>query len=137
MSQWPSPRHLSAWGGVAPGCRESGGKAYRAAARKGNPYVCTTLVECAGAAVMMKDCHLAAKYRHLCARTGSKMKAKVAIARKLLVIVYHVLSSLKPYAEPEPSRHPSPAKQKAIQRHLRDLRKLGLEVRIVQNAANT
>jgi transposase len=136
MSQWPSHRHLSAWGGVAPGCRESGGKTYRTAARKGNPYVCTTLVECAGAAVLKKDSHLAAKYRHLCARTGSKMKAKVAIARKLLVIVYHVLSNLKPYAEPEPSRSLPQAKQKAIQRHLRDLRKLGLEVQIVRNAAN-
>lgn len=135
MSQWPTHRHLSAWGGVAPGCRESGGKVHRAATRKGNPYVCTTLVECAGAAVMRKDCHLAAKYRHLCARTGSKMKAKVAIAHKLLVIVYHVLSTMKPYAEPEPSQPVPRAKQNAIRRHLRDLRKLGLEVQIVPASA--
>ncbi|HLP40200.1 MAG TPA: IS110 family transposase [Fibrobacteria bacterium] len=136
MSQWPTHRHLSAWGGVAPGCRESGGKAHRAATRKGNPYVCTTLVECAGAAVMKKDGHLAATYRRLCARTGSKMKAKVAVARKLLVIVYHVLSTMKPYAEPEPRTLHSQAKQKAIQRHLRDLRKLGLDVQIAPNPSN-
>lgn len=134
MSQWPTHRHLSAWGGVAPGCRESGGRTHRAATRKGNPYVCTTLVECAGAAVMKKECHLSAKYRQLCARTGSKMKAKVAIARKLLVIVYHVLSNMKPYAEPEPSQPFSHVKQKAIQRHLRDLRRLGLEVHIVHHS---
>jgi len=130
MTQWPTHRHLSAWGGVAPGCRESGGKAHKAATRKGNPFVCTTLVECAGAAAQKKDCHLAGKYRHLCARTGSKMKAKVAIARKLLVIVYHVLSTLKPYEEPKPQGPPSQAKQKTIQRHLRELRKLGLEVQL-------
>lgn len=82
MSPWPSQAHLSAWCGVAPGCRESGGKTHRAATRKGNPYVCTTLVECAGAASHTRDSHLADTYRRLCARTGSKMKAKVALAHK-------------------------------------------------------
>ena len=130
MTRWPSHRHLSAWGGVAPGCRESGGKVHRAATRKGNPFVCTTMVECAGAAVMKKDCHLAGKYRHLCARTGSKMKARVAIARKLLVIVYHVLSTLKPYEEPKPQSASKQVKQRTIQKHLRELKKLGLDVQI-------
>lgn len=130
MTRWPTHRHLSAWGGVAPGCRESGGKVHRAATRKGNPFVCTTMVECAGAAVMKKDCHLAGKYRHLCARTGSKMKARVAIARKLLVIVYHVLSTLKPYEEPKPQSASKQVKQRTIQKHLRELKKLGLDVQI-------
>jgi transposase len=130
MTRWPTHRHLAAWGGVAPGCRESGGKAHRAATRKGNPFVCTTMVECAGAAVMKKDCHLAGKYRHLCARTGSKMKARVAIARKLLVIVYHVLSTLKPYEEPKPQMASKQAKQRAIKKHVRELQKLGQDVQI-------
>jgi hypothetical protein len=38
-------------------------------------------------AVKMKDCHLGNKYRHLCAQTGSKKKAQMAIARKLVVII--------------------------------------------------
>jgi len=132
MTQWPSEKHLSAWGGVAPGCRESAGKHRKAATRKGNPYVCTTMVECAGAAVLKKECHLGQKYKHLCARTGSKMKARMAIARKLLVIVYHVMSNLEPYREPE-AKQPSPRnKQKSIQRHLRELQKLGLNVQITE-----
>ena len=53
----------------------------------------------AGAAVLKKDCHLGAKYRRLCARTGSKMKSRMAIARKLLVIVYHILSNGIAYRE--------------------------------------
>jgi transposase len=135
MTQWPTYRHLSAWGGVAPGCRESGGKSRKAATRKGNPYVCSALVEAANAAVKKKDCHLAGKYLHLCARTGSKMKAKVAIARKLLVIVYHVLSTLKPYEEPKPKGRNSQSNQKRIQRHLRELRTLGLEVQVTSISA--
>ena len=136
MTQWPTHRHLAAWGGVAPGCRESGGKSRKAATRKGNPYVCSTLVECANAAVKKKDCHLAGTYRHLCARTGSKMKAKVAIARKLLVIVYHVLSTQKPYEEPKPTGPLSQSKQKRIQKHLRELRSLGLEVKVAPLSAS-
>jgi len=132
MAQWPTEKHLAAWGGVAPGCRESAGKHRRAATRKGNPYLCTTMVECAGAATLKKDCHLQAKYRHLCARTGSKMKARMAIARKLLVIVYHVLTNLEPYREPEVRAHTPRSRQKTIQRHLKELEKLGLEVQLTE-----
>jgi transposase len=51
MSIWLTHCHLAVWGGVAPGCRETGGKARKAPARKGNPFVCSALVEAAGAAV--------------------------------------------------------------------------------------
>jgi transposase len=131
MSQWPTPQHLSAWGGVAPGCRESGGKSRRAKTRKGNPFVCTTMVECAGAAILKKNCHFAGKYKHLCARTGSKMKARMAIARKLLVIVYHVLSTLKPYGEPKAKEPSAKSKEKSIRRHFLELKKLGVDVQIL------
>ena len=56
--------------------------------------------------------------------------------RMLCVIVYHVLSTRKPYAESESSRPTSDIKQKAVQRHLRDLRKLGLEVQIEPKATD-
>jgi hypothetical protein len=52
----------------------------------------------------------------------------VAIAHKLLVIVYHVLSTQQPYQEPKPSGPNALSRQKRIQRHLRELRVLGLEV---------
>ena len=86
------------------------------------------MVECAGAAVKKKDCQLKVKHRQLCARTGSKMKARMSIARKLLVIVYHVLTNLKPYREPEPRTHTPKSRQWTIQRHLKELQKLGLDV---------
>ena len=128
MSQWPTSKHLSAWGGVAPGCRESGGKTRRAKTRKGNPYVCTTLVECAGAAIKKKNCQFAGIYRHLCARTGTKMKAQMGIARKLLVIIYHILTTLEPYTEPKAKEPTAKSKEKSIRRHILELKKLGIEV---------
>ncbi len=130
MTQWPTPKHLSAWGGVAPGCRESGGVTKRARVRKGNPFVCTTMVECATAAILKKDCHFAGVHRHLCARTGSRMKAKLAIARKLLVIVYHLLTSERPYQEPQRKDLPPKTKERIARRHVQGLAKLGIEVQL-------
>jgi len=128
MTCWPTAKHLAAWGGVAPGCRESGGKTHRAGTRKGNPYLCSTLVECAGAAVKKKGCHLGRKYRHLAAQIGSKKKALIAIARKLVVLVYKLLSQGGPYEEPKPKDLTDEKRKKAVQRHLRELAKLGVQV---------
>lgn len=128
MSCWPTARHLAAWGGVAPGCRESGGKSHRAGTRKGNPYLCSALVECAGAAVKKKGCHLGRKYRHLSAQVGSKKKALVAIARKLLVLIYKLLGENSPYEEPKPKDLTDEKRKKAVCRHLRELAKLGVSV---------
>jgi len=128
MTVWPTAKHLSAWGGVSPGCRESGGKTRKAKTRKGNPYVCTTMVECAGAAVKKKNCQFAGVYRHLCARTGNKMKARMGIARKLLVVVHHVLETLQPYVEPKAKEPTLRSREKSIRRHILELKKLGIEV---------
>lgn len=130
MSAWPTEKHLSAWAGVAPGCRESGGKHMRAAARKGNPYLCSALMECAIAAVKAKDCHLGGKYRHLCAQIGSKKKALMAIARKLVVIIYRLMSKGATYQEPISQPPSLKSRQRSIQRHIRDLEKLGLMVQL-------
>lgn len=136
MTAWPTHRHLSAWGGVAPGCKQSGGKSKKEKTRKGNPYLCSMMVECAGAAIQTKNCQFSGTYRHLSFRTGSKMKARMAIARKLLVIVYTVLSNLTPYQEPKPNEQSSQAKHWAIQRHLRGLQRLGLNVQITPVPSN-
>lgn len=137
MNCWPTAKHLSAWGGVAPGCRESGGKMHRAGTRKGNPYLCSTLVECAGAAVKKKDCYLGRKYRHLSAQTGSKKKALVAIARKLLVLVYKLLGQGSPYEEPKPKDLTDEKRKKVIQKHLRELAKLGVQMDLMEENLNS
>jgi len=137
MTCWPTAKHLSAWGGVAPGCRESGGKTHRAGTRKGNPYLCSTLVECAGAAVKKKGCHLGGKYRHLAAQTGSKKKALIAIARKLLVLVHKLLGQSSPYEEPKSKDLTDEKRKKAVQRHLRELAKLGVQVDLLPENLKT
>lgn len=127
MKVWPTEKHIAAWAGVAPGSKESAGKRMSAATRKGNTHLTTILVECAGAAVRKKDCHLGQKFKRLRARLGYK-KALMAIARKLLLIIYRLLGEGRDYQEPEPSKADEKAKRRAVQKRIKDLQDLGFEV---------
>jgi transposase len=130
MAVWPTEKHFSVWAGVAPGCRETGGKAKRAPVRKGNPYLCSILMECAGPAVKTKTCHLNPKYHKLCAQLGSKKKARMAIAHKLALIVYRNLSENRAYEEPKPKPMTEKTKRKILKTRVRDLERLGFKVTV-------
>ena len=52
----------------------------------------------AHAAGRSKDTYLGALYHRLAARMGKK-RAAVALARKLLIIIYHILTTHEPYHE--------------------------------------
>ncbi len=99
MSLFPSSKHLSAWAGLSPGSNESAGKPKPAPARQGNKYLRTIVVQCAWSAVRMKQGFWPTVFRRLCSRLGPK-KAIVAIARKMLVALFHVLADNVPYREP-------------------------------------
>jgi len=98
MSVFPSVQHAAAWASVAPGCNESAGKHRRAAARKGNVYLLTTLAEAAMAAKNTKGTYLRDKYYRLKGRRGPQ-RALVAIAHKILIAAYHVLRDGVPYRD--------------------------------------
>ncbi|MBI4705642.1 MAG: IS110 family transposase [Deltaproteobacteria bacterium] len=98
MSVFDSAKHLASWAGLSPGSNESAGKHKGARARKGDKYLRTILVQCATAASRAKGTFWKAKSGRLL-RLGSK-KAHVAIARKLLVCIYHMLRDGQPYLEP-------------------------------------
>ncbi|MDB0579428.1 IS110 family transposase [Salinicoccus roseus] len=83
--------HLSSWAGVSPGSNESAGKSTHARTTKGNKYLKIVLVASGGMAGRSKDPAFSALYHRMAAR-GSKMKAIVACAHKLLRIIYKVLS---------------------------------------------
>jgi transposase len=91
MSVFVSVHHLTAWAGLCPGSHESAGRRKNVGARKGNVHLQTTLVGAAAAASRTKGSYLKDKYHRLKARRGA-MRAKVAIAHKILVAAYHMLS---------------------------------------------
>jgi hypothetical protein len=86
-----SVSQLASWAGVCPGNNESAGKRKSSRLPKRNVYLNTALVEAASAAARAKGTYLRDKFYRLKARRGYK-RAAVAIAHKILVSIYHMLS---------------------------------------------
>ena len=64
------------------------------------------------------------------ARIGYK-KALMAIARKLLLIIRKILVAGEDYKEPAPEPVSLKAKQRAVQKRVKDLQMLGYEVSLI------
>jgi len=90
LTVFPTAGHLCKWAGLCPGDNESAGKKKTARITKGNPRIKSVMVQCAWAATRCKSFFLRDWFYRLRARRGTK-KALIAIARKLLSVVWHIL----------------------------------------------
>jgi transposase len=133
MARFPSANHLTAWAGLAPGNDESAGKRRSGKTRKGSPWLRAVLIEAAHAAGRTKDTYLGALYRRLTARKGKK-RAAVAVARHILVIVYHLLRDHQPYHDLGASYLDQRDRQAVERRLVRRLEALGYAVSLQPKA---
>ncbi len=99
MDRFPSDKHLASWAGVCPGNYESAGKRLSGKTTPGNPYLKAVLCELAW-----------------------------VIAHKLLVIIYHVLKTKKPYTELGEEYFDQLEKTQIERRSVRRLEQLGYQV---------
>ena len=90
MRQFPTPGHLASWTKISPRTIQSGTRTRPGKTGKGNRYLNGALGEAAAAAAKT-DTFLGQRYRRLVKRRG-KLKALVAVARSILVIVWHLLA---------------------------------------------
>ena len=90
MAQFPTPGHLVSWAKLSPRTIQSGPRSYTGRTGRGNPYLKSVLGEAAVAAART-DTFLGQRYRRLVRRRG-KLRAQVAVARSILVIVWHLLA---------------------------------------------
>jgi len=97
---FPSGKHLVSWAGIAPGMNESAGKKTPGhITKRGSKYLRTFLIEPAHAIARMKsDNQLKRYFSRMVGRLGYK-PAIIALARKLLMIIYHLLANHEPYFE--------------------------------------
>jgi transposase len=91
MSVFGNASRLAAWAGVCPGNHESAGRHKKGATRKGNLHLKATLMTAAVGAARTKGTFYKEKYYRLKPRLGAK-RAAMAIAHKILVAVFHMLS---------------------------------------------
>jgi transposase len=90
MAQFPTAGHLVSWAKLSPRTIQSGTRSRSGKTGKGNPYLKGVLGEAATAAAKT-DTFLGERYRRLVKRRG-KLRALVAVARSILVIVWHLLA---------------------------------------------
>jgi len=101
---FPTAGHLASWAGLCPGNHESAGKRLRGKRRHGNIYLQPVLVEIAWNAVR-HDGYLKSLYHRHVTRNGgyrssaAKNKAITTVAHAILVIIWSMLSTGRPYED--------------------------------------
>jgi transposase len=130
MSRFPTPEHLVSWAKLCPRTIQSGPLTRAGKTGKGNPYLKGALGEAATAAAKTNT-FLGERYRRLVKRRG-KLKALVAVARSILVIIWHLLAN--PAARLRdlgPDYHTNRvATQRRLPNHIAQLTAMGYRVRI-------
>jgi transposase len=134
MAVFGTAKRLAAWAGVCPGNRESAGKTRAAATRKGNPHLKAALFTAAASAVRKKGSYYKAKYYRLKARQGAK-RALMAIAHKILVAVFQMLSRNESFQDLGEAYLDRLAEKRVTLRLVERLNALGYNVELRPKAA--
>jgi transposase len=133
MTRFPTAAHLVAWAGLCPRTIQSGPRA-RHGKGQGSTYLRGYLgqaaIGAAGTATFPGE-----RFARIARRRG-KAKAQVAIARSLLVIVWHLLASPQArYADLGPDYYATRIdKHKKARNHIRQLEALGYTVTLTTAA---
>lgn len=98
VETFPTAGHLSSWAGLCPGNDESAGKRRSGKTTKGSQWLRTVMVQVAWAASHTKETIFGACYQRWVKRMGKK-KALVAVAHKILVVIWHLLKEGTDYRE--------------------------------------
>lgn len=100
MKMFITASALVSWCGLKPRNEESAGKIKSRRITHGNKYIRKTMIECAWGASKTQNCFFSKfSYTQTVIRKKNAMKVKVAIARKMLIATWHVLSEGKPYTD--------------------------------------
>lgn len=133
MTRFPTAAHLRSWAGLCPRSDQSAGKHRSRRLRHGNRWLKTAMVQVAWAAVRCKDSYHRQLFNRLKARQGPK-KAIVAVAASLLTAIYYLLLRSTAYEDPKPTALDPKNRQRAVNRLLRRLGDLGVEVEVKKAA---
>ena len=134
MSRFPTAGHLVSWARLSPRTIQSGTSSRSGHTGKGNAYLKGVLGEAAAAAART-DTFLGERYRRIVKRRG-KLKALVAVARSILVIIWNLLTDpAARYQDLGASYHASRIDtSKKVRNHIRQLEALGYTVALTEAA---
>jgi transposase len=134
MSVFPTAAHLVSWAGLAPVARQSGPRNGKPGKGHGNSYLKGYCTQASNGAARTAS-FPGERYRRLAGRIGPA-RAKVAVARSILTIIWHLLSDPEArYADLGPDWHQrKTSRDKKIRSHIRQLQSLGLVVTVTPAA---
>jgi transposase len=135
MTRFPSAAHLVSWAGLAPVARQSGPRHRKGAKGQGNSYLrglCTQAAAgAAGTATFLGERH------QRIARRRGPGKAKVAVGRSILIIIWHLLADpAAPFTDLGPDHYARTTdKNKKTRNLIRQLHALDWDVTLTPKAA--
>ena len=136
MSRFPTAARLVSWAGLCPSARQSGPRTRNGKKGQGNGYLRGSLGQAAiGAA--RTNTFLGERYHRIARRRG-KAKAQVAVARSILVIIWHLLADpAARFTDLGPGYYQARTdKDKKIKNHIRQIEALlGHPITITPEAA--
>ena len=135
MTRFPTAGHLVSWAGLAPVARQSGPRQRKPQKGQGDAYLKGYCTQAANGAANTET-FLGERLRRLSRRLGGN-KAKCAVGRSVLVIIWHLLADpAARFTDLGPGWHDDHAgRDRKIRNHLRQLKALGLDVTITPAAA--
>jgi transposase len=135
MARFPTAAHLASWARLCPRTIQSGAHTRPGKTAKGNPYLKGVLGDAAAAAGKTKT-FLGERYRRLARRRG-KLKALVAIARTLLVIIWHLLADRAARFDDLGDNYyiTTIKTDRKLRNHIRQIQALGYDVTLTPAAA--
>ena len=136
MTQFETDKQLCCWAGVSPANNESAGKKRSVRISKAGQYLKPVLVQCALAAIRKKNSYFGQKYTRIKKRRGHK-KAIIAIARMMLVSIYHMILTGEKFnpSDYESFKDPKPQREKnnyTVETALAFLKSQGFDVSSIQ-----
>ena len=134
MTQFPTAAHLVSWAGLAPVARQSGPRTRKPKKGQGDAYLKGYCTQAANGAARTET-FLGERLRRLSRRLGGN-RAKCAVARSILVIIWHLLERSRGQVRRlGPDWHERKAdRDRKIRAHLRRLQALGFDVTITPAA---
>jgi transposase len=135
MTRFPTADHLVSWAGLAPVARQSGPRQRKPQKGQGDAYLKGYCTQAANGAANTST-FLGERLRRLSRRLGGN-KAKCAVGRSILVIIWHLLADPSArFTDLGPRWHDDHAgRDRKIRTHLSQLKALGLDVTVNPAAA--
>jgi len=127
MGRFKNAAALTKWAKLAPGNDESAGKRRSGRTGRGSRWLRGALVQAAHAAARTKNTYWSTLYRRLVGRLGVR-RTIIAIARRLLVVIYEMLASGEAYRELGAGYYDERHKQQVVRRLQRRMEGLGYKV---------